>query len=293
MTVDTSTTGGGALAVPDDGFTGLEDFDASTDAVMPRIKIVGKEAMFEDNLTGEKHDKISVILLGLVKQRILWDAEVEENAAPMCRSLDFQLGLPASDFPTKVSGFDRALVEAAQKDGGGPALPCASCNLKEWGTNPRGSTPWCSEQHTYPLLMEQGIGSGIWQPAILTLQRSGIKASKAYITGFARSRTPLYTAKTLISLQAQKRGSVDYAVPVISRAGATEQGEWPEYAQTYRNIRSFLTTPRVTDDDDEGSSPTVVVEREAPAAAAKPPKAPAGVTRPAPVVEDDDEEPPF
>lgn len=291
MTVDT-TGSSGALAVPHDGADGLEDFDVSTDAVMPRIKIIGKEALFEDNLTGEKHPSISVILLGLVKQRILWDAEVEENAAPMCRSLDFQLGLPADDFPTKTSGFDRATVEGAQKDGGGPPLPCASCNLKEWGTNPRGSTPWCSEQHTYPLLMEQGIGSGIWQPAILTLQRSGIKASKAYVTGFARSRTPLYTVRTLISLQAQKRGSVDYAVPVISRAGNTDQDEWPEYAQTYRNIRSFLTTPRATDDDDEGSSPTVVVEADAPVA--KAPKVPSGVTRPAPVVvEDDDDEPPF
>lgn len=285
MTVD--TTGGGALAVPDDGFTGLEDFDVSTDAVMPRLKIVGKDAEFEDNLTGERHNSINVILLGLVKQRILWDAEVEDSAAPLCRSLDFAAGLPGKDFPTKTSGFDRDTVEGAQEGG---SLPCASCQLKEWGTNPRGSTPWCSEQHTYPLLMEQGEGSNLWQPAILTLQRSGIKASKAYITGFARSRTPLYTVKTRISLQAQKRGTVDYAVPVIARNGPTEQESWPEYAQTYRNIRSFLTTPRTTDDEDEGSTPTVVEEATP---APKTAKATAPTRRAPVVVEDDDDEPPF
>lgn len=283
MTVDT-TGGGGAVALPDDGMTGLEDFDVSTDAVMPRIRIIGKEAVFEDNLTGEKHESISVILLGLVKQRILWDTEVEENAAPMCKSLDFANGLPGKDFPTKSSGFDADTVAAAVEGG---TLPCASCNLKEWGTNPRGSTPWCSEQHTYPLLMEQGIGSEIWQPAILTLQRSGIKASKAYVTGFARSRTPLYTAKTTISLQAQKRGSVDYAVPVIVRSGSTEQDAWPEYAQTYRNIRSFLTTPRVA--EDEGDEPGTGPAPASPDASAGAPPS----TRRTTVVEDDDDEPPF
>lgn len=247
-------------AAPEGAIEGLEDFDQS-DLVMPRLRIVGKDAEFEDNLTGERHSKITVILLGLVKQRILWAPEVEDGDGPLCRSLDFSTGLPyAKEFPWKESGFDRRSAEDASADADHPTLACASCALKEWGTNPKGSTPWCSEQHTYPLMMQ--AGEGLWVPAILTLQRSGIRASKAYTSGFARSRQPLYTAITEISLQPQKRGSVDYAVPLFAKKSLTDEADYPEYAQNYRQIREFLQSSRNAETAEEprkgdgGASPS-------------------------------------
>lgn len=240
------------VAVIDDLDTGLEDFDAATDSVMPRLRIVGKDAQFEDNLTSERFDQIDVILLGLVKQRILWAPEVDDGEGPLCKSLDFKIGLPyVKEFPWKESGFKKPKDYDHETDPQ-PELPCASCALKEWGTNPTSSTPWCSEQHTYPLLLKSG---DLWLPAILTLQRSGIKPSKAYVSGFARTRTPLYTTITRISLQAQKRGSVDYAVPILAKVEPTAESSWPEYAHAYRQIRTYLQTPR-QDEPEATTAPT-------------------------------------
>lgn len=262
-------SGGSAIETYDpNAMTGLEDFDAN-DAVMPRLKIVGKEAMFEDNLSGEKHEKIRVILLGLVKQRILWAPEVDDGEGPLCRSLNFEKGLPfIKEFPFAESGFPAPAADAKNVE-----LPCNNCALKEWGSNPKGSTPWCSEQHTFPLLMQ--TGEDAWMPAILTLQRSGIKASKAYISSYVRAKQPLYTAVTEISLQGQKRGQVEYATPIFRKEDATPGEEWPVYAQQYRQIREFLQTPRLDEDGAEQ-------EAKKPAAAAAP-ATPYG----------DDDEPPF
>jgi hypothetical protein len=263
-----------APAVPDDSMTGLEDFDASTDAVMPRLRIVGKDAQFEDNLTNERHDKIKAVLLGLVKQRILWAPEVDDGEGPLCRSLDFLTGLPdPKGFPWKESGFER-------REGDHVELPCKDCGLKEWGTNPKGSTPWCSEQHTFPLmLLREGGDPSEAMPAILTLQRSGIKASKAYVSGFVRDRKPLYTQVTTIGLQPQKRGSVDYAVPILTKTEETDESLWPLFAKNYRQIRGYLQTPRSIEDEDtsKGSSGTVT----------------ATSSTPPPASMSDDEDPPF
>jgi hypothetical protein len=224
--------------------SGLEDFD-STDMVMPRLSIEHGNATFKDNLTGEEHPKLQVVMLGLIKQRILWGAEVEEGDRPLCKSYNFKEGHPDDErFPWEASGFDKANA--------GDTLPCGSCALKEWDSHPKNSTPWCSEQHTFPVLMQTGEDE-FTAPAILTVQRSAIKASKTYLTAFARSKNPLYTVVTEISLNPQKRGSVNYAVPAFKKVGATDQSEWSEFAEHYRTIREFITTPPPDTEDDGGS----------------------------------------
>jgi hypothetical protein len=226
--------------------TGLEDFD-TTDMVMPRLSIDHGEAVFVDNLTGERHPKLRAVVLGLIKQRILWNVDVGENEKPLCKSFDFRTGHPNGDaFPWAKSGFDRSQA--------GSTLPCDSCVLKEWDSHPQRSTPWCSEQHTFPVLMETGEEM-YGAPALLTVQRSAIKASKAFLTGFARSKTPVYTVVTELSLDPQKKGSVNYAVPRFIKVGNTRQEDWPEYAEHYRNIRSFVSTPPPSDDDNASTEP--------------------------------------
>lgn len=255
MTVVPST-GAGGLAIPEEDY-GLEDFDPTTDAIMPRLQIDHKEALFVDNLSGQKFKELDVILLGLVKQRIMWADEVEDGEGPLCKSFNYNEGHPDKDFPWEKSGFDPA------KYPDDAALPCANCALKEWGSALNGKTPWCSEQHTFPLLMQLAGG---WAPALFTTQRTGIKPSKTYLTSFSRTKTPLYTVITKLSLQAFKRGTVDYAVPVFVQKEATESSEWTFYAQQYRSIRSFITT-RPSRDDDDGTAPAPVAAA-APAAAA-------------------------
>lgn len=223
--------------------TGLEDFE-TTDMVMPRLSIKHEEAVFVDNLTQEEHPKLRVVMLGLIKQRILWDTDVNEGDRPLCKSYNFKEGVPNPDtFPLKASGFD-ALPTADE------TFPCDACTLKEWGSHPQRDTPWCSEQHTFPLLMQAGEEGNFSAPAILTVQRSAIKASKSYLTGFARSKTPVYTVVTELSLDPQKKGTVKYSVPRFVKVGETEQDEWAEYAEHYRTIRGFITTPPPEQDEE-------------------------------------------
>lgn len=225
--------------------TGLEDFD-TTDMVMPRLSIVQDEAEFEDNLTGERHRTIRAVMLGLIKGRILWDGEVNDGDKPLCKSYNFKEGVPnLATFPLEKSGFD-ALPTA------GGTLPCNSCDLKEWGSHPTREIPWCSEQHTFPLLMEVGeAGSGDFSaPAILTVQRSAIKSSKSYLTGFSRTNTPAFTVVTEITLDPQRKGGVKYAVPKFKKVGTTAQSDWRDYAEQYRSIREYIQTPREADVDD-------------------------------------------
>lgn len=270
------TRSSGTVATTTDAAEGLEDFDFESDSVMPRLKIIGKDAEFEDNLTGERYPEITVILLGLVKQRILWPEDVTSDSKPLCRSNNFTEGEPyIRDFPWKASGFPEPErgVESI-------TLACNDCALKEWGSNPKGSTPWCSEQHTYPLLLQTEVG---WLPAILTLQRSGIKASKAYTTAFARSKTPLYTQVTRITLQAMKQGTVDYAVPTLIKTAPTDPAHHAEYAQQYRTIRAFLQSPRAFEEQESSGSSSPASSTAPATASATPPASVAG----------DDDEPPF
>lgn len=234
------------IAVPQevDGMEGLEDF-GSEDMVMPRLGIAHSEGKFVDNLTGEEFDTLRVVLLGLVKQRIMWSEEVEDGEGPLCKSYDFTTGNPSKDFPWKASGFEK-------QDGDDIKLPCESCALKEWGSHPSRKTPWCSEQYTLPLLMEMGEGN-YGAPAILTIQRSGVKPVRSYLTGFKRSNNPLFTAVTTMSLDLQKKGSVTYSVPKFSKGEQTDDEYWSEYADHYRSIREFLTKPPAKAADDGGS----------------------------------------
>jgi hypothetical protein len=269
VAVSTST----AVGPVSDSATGLEDFDLATDSVMPRLKIVGKEAVFQDNLTNEKFETCRAILLGLVKQRILWSPE-QDDKGPLCRSNNNTIGLPfVKEFPWRESGFPEPARGTENVE-----LECNNCALKEWGSNPKNTTPWCSEQHTYPLLLETKVNDeSAWLPAILTLQRSGLKASKAYTTSFSRTKTPLYTVVTELSLQPQKQGSVDYAVPVIVKKETTDPAKHPEYAEYYRNIRSYLQSPRGMADAEASEGDA---KPAAATASAKPPVA-------------DDDDPPF
>lgn len=233
-----------AVATIDQGVVGLEDFDDTTDMVMPRLTIVQKEALFKDGLTGEQYDALSVVWLGLVKQRILWSPEVGSNDGPLCKSLDFNTGFPQGTdvekerdghlFPWKSAGF-------APADHPDLVLPCEACRLKEWGSNPKNDSPWCSEQHVIALLME--TEPGVFEmPALLTLQRSNIKASRAYLTSYRAKKQPTFVAQTHMSLTLQKRGDVEYSTINLVRGAATDPELHPDYATRYRAIRDTISS---------------------------------------------------
>ena len=96
-----------------DGFSdGLGDLDFS-DLQIPRLKIAHIDAKFEDNLSGERYSEVDVIILGLVKQRVNFDPEVDEGDKPLCKSPDNKHGFPllipvnGKQFDWENSNFNR------------------------------------------------------------------------------------------------------------------------------------------------------------------------------------------
>lgn len=255
------------LQNPADFETGLEDFDM-TDAVIPRLSIAHKEAQFKDSLSGEQFDKISVIILGLVKQRVLWHQEVDDDDRPMCRSTDHNTGFPnMSDEQPKEKRFPWAKSGFNPKDyppdaEGVIRLPCDSCKLKDWGSHPDGKRPYCSEQFTLPVLYDPS-GDGSWVPAIITFQKTALKPLKAYLSSFARAKNAAFGAITEVSLDPRRRGQTDYAVPIFKKIGSTDQDDWREFAASYRTMREFLTAEPGSREEREDS--TVTATQETPA----------------------------
>lgn len=246
MTVEPAQQGSNLPAQQEFGATGLEDFGVG-DAVIPRIKIVQAEGLWQDTLSGEKFQTLRFIILGMTKQRILWHQVVDDGDAPMCKSPEFNTGYPNLEqggkkaFPWQLAGFDPNDFPEDPATGSKP-LPCASCQLKEWNTHPSGSgTPYCAEQWSLSILYDAGNDS--WQPAILTLQKSNIKPIKSYLTAFARSNQPAFTAICTGTLKVQSRGTVDYSVATFTKEGPSDSANWMEYADQFVQMRDYLTRP--------------------------------------------------
>lgn len=279
-----------ATPMEDADFTGLEDFGLE-DAVIPRLKIVHKEGLFEDNLSGGKYPKIRLIILGMVKQRILWNAQMDgDNDQPMCRSADFENGFPTLEGVPADKMFPWAKAEFnpdhfPPDEDGQVVLPCKDCKLKEWKTHPNGKTPYCTEQWTLSVMYdgfdeETGQWSDTWAVALISLQKSALKAIRAYLTSFTRAKTAAYTAICEVTLTRKTRGQVDYATPNFRGVGKTDQSQWPTYATNAKQMRDYLKrAPEPLDEDGEGvvtqSDNTYAGPQSAPPAADPAPQQPA------------------
>lgn len=288
--------------------TGLEDVGQS-DVIIPRLRIVHTEGLFENNLSKQRFEKMKVIILGLVKQRIMWHSSVEDGDVPQCKSPNFEFGIPnISDkgrketrFPFERSNFSRSdarpvEIEASKSypDGwssnGNPVLNCASCSFSQWGSD--STPPACSEQHTYPLLYCASEEDDQWLPALYTVQKVGIKPSRQYVSSFAQTKTPMFTVYTEIGLSLSSRGSVKYSVPTFRKLESTDQNMWLEYRDQMRGIREFIRrAPRPPEEHEIGASSSN--ENAAPAVEATPVTAAAApkVLTPEPTNDGDDDLP--
>lgn len=240
--------------------TGLEDMSTS-DLVLPRIKIVQTEGMWQDNLSQIKRPVLRFIPLGLVKQRVLFHHNVEDNDVPMCKSSDFENGFPNPDaprqksFPWEIAGLNPADFPADAE--GNQKVPCAGCKLKDWGSSPIGDTPYCSEQWTLPIYFDtsdEGIGE--WAPAILTLQKSSIKPIRTFFTQFAQSNKPPFEAIAQGTLRVQQRGQVTYSIPTFTRESESPRERWLEFYEQYQDMRNFLTRPPLKEAGDVDPGPS-------------------------------------
>lgn len=255
MTVEVHGSGS-ANPWGDLGDVGLEDVGAG-DIRMPRIQIDHEKAVFRNTTTNEEFAELDCVVLGLVKQRIMWDSQVDDGDKPQCKSPNFEIGYPQmrediparKQFPWDKSNFNKADMTPDQD--GLIALPCGACNLKEWGKDRE--RPPCSEQYTFAIYYV-GTG-GEMVPAILSFQKSGIKAAKTYAGTFGARRQPMFTVWTKMTLTPESRGKTRYAVPTLARGGASDQSEWMGYGEAYRSVREYLhAKPRVADDQQNSGS---------------------------------------
>jgi hypothetical protein len=259
----------GAPDWSDLGDVGLEDVSAA-DISMPRVQIDHGEAQFRDSASGQLlGNDLTVVILGLVKQRIMWDTEVDDGDKPQCKSPDFKLGFPQmrrdikerKQFPWDKSNFDPK--DYPPGEDGLIALPCDACVLKEWGKDR--TKPPCSEQYTLPLYYVAPDGS--LKPGILSLQRSGIKPARTYISTFATAKQPMFTAYTHITLTAESRGKVIYATPKFRKGDVTASDQWASWRTNYFEVRDWLQSRPQVRDDDDGKPKASGGARPAPASA--------------------------
>src|SRR5205085_10784971 len=88
-------------------------------------------------------------------------------------------------------------------------------------------------------------------PALLTLQRTGMKAVRDFANSFVRSRTPTFTKYCTITLTPQRTGSVRYAVPEFVVGAKTPEEDHSFYADLYLRARSFVQSVRRVEKEDD------------------------------------------
>ncbi len=273
------TQPGNALAnIADEYGTGLEDIEDEISAV-PRIGINHSAGTFKDSLSGEEFANIYGVLLGMVKQRVMWEkGDIEPGAKPQCKSQDAKTGYPnmggkpGESFPWK----DAPVLDpnlAPKDEHGRITLACETCPFAEWGPrNEKGKStpPACKERYTFPVLYNrEDPGSSLYSPpfmesGIVAFQGSGISPAKKFLSAFVRNKRPLYSAVTKISLDVNKRGMVVYSVPTFTKLTDVPDDDWELYARELGPLRDFLRRPpRPGDDQDDARKPGVSSARAA------------------------------
>jgi hypothetical protein len=277
VTVDTQGSGGDVAVWQGDGNLGLEDIDAA-DLTVPRMKILHKKALFLDPLKVERAE-MTVVMLGVVKQRIFWPSQLAEKDLPLCKSNDHDRGFPnlnpesPKKFPIQLSGFN--LADFPPDAQGRVVLPCDKCIFKEWDKNDWKQPP-CNEIWAVPLLFQPAPDEqpDLWSPAVLQFSKTGIKPIRQYASVFVGQTTPMFTALTKMTLTAESRGANDYAVPGFSRIGPSPDTKWAEYGNLYQQIRTFIRRDPRSDEaaaETEESSTTTATQVPAAAQSAQAP----------------------
>jgi hypothetical protein len=247
--------------------TGLEDLEDEV-GMVPRIGINHPGGVFKDSLSGEEFPKIIGVPLGVFKQRVFWASEMGETPSkPLCKSNDAKTGYPNMEaeknggFPwSEAPGLDPNTASKDEFDR--PIIACDACPFAQWGKNAKTGKnvpPPCKERHTYPFIYNRerqsaGYEAPYMESGIISFQGSGIKPSKMYVSAFVRNKLPLYAAVVEISLDTNKRGTVEYSVPKFTKIADVPKDEWELYARDLPEMRKFLTEPPRPGDD--GSDPT-------------------------------------
>lgn len=250
---------------------GLEDFDGGLQ--LPRLQLKHADRVFLDTATNEEYPTLVGIPLGMVRQRTMWPAEVgDEKGRPQCKSSDGIDGYPnmndqGTDFEFPWEDFPISAEQASKDEFDRPVLKCTGCPFAEWTRNKKGKPvpPACKERYTFPFLYTtERRADGSLNPkgpfdsaGVFSLQGSGIRPARQYMSRFKASRLPLYAAVVEITLRGESRGSVEYSVPEFKKLDNTSQSDWQMYSEQLQGVKEYLKAPPrpETSDDAPRSNP--------------------------------------
>lgn len=272
-----------------DGDLGLEDVGIE-EIPTPRIRIRHRHGVYKDSQTGVETPVFNAIILGLVKQRVMFSKVVKGDAddVPQCKSVNYQLGMPNVDpqsrnlFPWADSPWNPNEV-SIDPGTGRVLLQCTACPFKDW-TGPYGNQepPACNEVWNL-VIMYDPYGNGQAQPAFLAIKKTGLKNVRAHIAKYKQSKTPMFVDVVQFSLEEQIRGDNAYQMPVINVIGQTDPSAYLSYAENFKALRGFITTIRPAEGADQGVQShfdgpeweQATTQPPTPAAPAQQPQAPA------------------
>lgn len=262
-------------AIPDGMSDGLEDLEGGV--ALPRLTLKHADRVFKAGDTNEEYPKLVGVILGMVRQRVMWNPEVgEDKARPQCKSSDGLTGYPnvrdkGSDDEFPWDEFPLNEAQAPKDEHGRPVLSCKGCPFSEWGKDKKGKAvpPPCKERFSFPIVYNRDMDpTGPFDAAgVFSVQGSGIKPARTYLSAFKVGRQPVFSAVTEVGLLAASRGSVQYSIPEFKRVGNSDVSDWADYAAQYEEVRAYLrAAPRPEDDGSSKSEGYVAPEQAVPAA---------------------------
>ena len=244
---------------------GTEGLDVG-DFGIARWKIDHNEGLFVNNQNEFAYAALDVILLNLVKQRVFFPKETdEEHSDPLCKSNNFSDGYPGEGFPVEASGFTVDMVES------GNPLPCASCAFKDWGprkANGKATPPPCKELFTFTFLALNEEVENV--PGIISLKGTSIGPAKKYISQFVQRKWPMFVQGTRITLEPNLYMGRKYYVTKLVGLEKQNPDNFREYADVAISAREYLSKPPALQEDtgeesveyDEGNNWSSTVDAE-------------------------------
>lgn len=251
MSKEVATTGGASSALDEfraamggGALPGLEDV-RQEDLTIPVVQIDHQAGKFVDKLTGEQFDTLdNVVMLGMFKSRIMWPPQQSapgQKPQPLCRSREATQGVPGEAFPWAdfAKGRDKN-PDWSPEAVGAERIACVSCYFAQWGSDPKTDGPRCTLQYVVPLLGNADSDHRL--RGLLTLQRTGIKPTNDYISGFIRDGLPLFMHYTTIGLNVGRNGTVQFAKPKFSRGEATpaDVALWRSWSKQFDEIKATM-----------------------------------------------------
>lgn len=215
---------------------------------VPKVAINHTENKLEFNdveLTG--FQKLNIIMLGAIRQRIMWSPTPGTIGILECESKDFEHGTPTVNFPWEDSNFARPKTDVPQ------TIQCGACMFSNWTADPnakRGSRPArCTEQVMVPMLIpvhdvERIETTAIpYKVGVMSFQKSSIRPLSDHMKRFRLRGAPAYSKQTSMVLDSNLGSGFKYSVPRLSERNPVDEMYYPLLSTILHEVKAIVTKP--------------------------------------------------